>query len=124
MVVIDIPVYSCQNTIGGRFQIIVLPWSCGQTILLRHKVRKALKFRETGSAIRGRIWSVAITCHYCRASNHIVLILTINEKEELILQDGATKGHTKGRVMAICNRKLNIANLTALQRRTGQIGIG
>ena len=116
MVVIDIPVYSCQNTIGGRLQIIVLPWTCGQAILLRHKVGKALKFRETGSAIRSRIWSTAITSHYCRASNHIVLILTINKEEELILQDGATKGHTKGRVMTIGNRELNIANLITLQR--------
>ena len=124
MVVVDVPVDSSQNTVSRHFQIITLPRASSQAIGLRHKVRETLKFGKTGTTIGSRIGRITITSHDRRTSHHIILVLTIDKEEKLILQNRTTETHTEGGVMTISHREFNIAHILAFQRRTGQISIG
>ena len=125
MIVVDVPVDTGQNTVGGRFQVIILPRTCGNTISVLHVGRQTLELGQLGATIRSRIGLVAaVISHHGRSSRHIILVLAVKEEEELILDNRSAKAQAKGAVMPLGYGQPVVTNLLTLQVGTGQEGIG
>ena len=126
MVVVDVPVHTSQDSISRRLNIITLPRAGSQAIGLLHIRRQALQFfkRRTTIGILIILRSAISICTGSRTSSQIVLNFTIDEEEQLVLDNRATKGCTKGIGMTIVNRQGRRTYAVTFQRGAGEIGIG
>ena len=94
MVIVNVPVYTGQDTIGRRLDVVALPGTCGETIGLLQIAGEALEFLNLRTAVGGGVRKRSVTSTGNRTGNHIVFVFTIQEEEQLVLDNRATEGCT------------------------------
>ena len=123
MTVVDVPVDTCQKTIGGCLHIIALPGSCGKSIGGLQIVGESFEFAECGTAVGDGPGRCTVTCTGIRPGGDVIVDFCIDEEEELVAQDRTTEGESVGIGMPVIYGKVGITHAGSLQRGTGEIGI-
>ena len=94
MVVINVPVHTSQDTVSRCLHVVTLPGTCGEAIGLLQIAGEALEFLNLRTAIGVGVRKRSVTSTGNRTCNHVVLVFTIQEEEQLVLDNRATEGCT------------------------------
>ena len=123
MVVIDVPVQTGQDTVSRCLHVVTLPGTSGQTIGLLHVVRETLQLLELRTTVGRSVRCRTVTGEGVRTNSHVILILTVHEEEQLILDDRTAEGQTISIIVTVIHGEYGVGDTVTLQRSTGDVGI-
>ena len=123
MVIVDVPVYTGQDTIGGCLDVVTLPGACGETIGILQIAGKTVEFLNLRTAVGVGVRKRSVTSTSNRSGNDVVLVFTIQEEEQLVLDNRATEGCTVSIGVTIVDIEHGISYPVTFQRGTCKIGI-
>ena len=123
MVIVDVPVYTGQDTIGRRLDVVTLPGTCGETIGILEIAGETVEFLDQRTAVGVRVRKRSVTSTGNRSGNDVVLVFTIQEEEQLVLDNRATECCAVSVGVTIIDIEHGVSYTVTFQRGTCKIGI-
>ena len=123
MVVVDVPVDTGEDAVGGRLDIIRLPGTQRQPIRVLQVIREPLQFTELRTMVCRRPGWGPISRTGRGTCRDIILYLAVDEEEQLILEDRTAESQSERVGMSVIHRQGVVAHTGTLQTRGCEISI-